>query len=461
MIIGLILGALAGMALNPLSAAFEPFSQDVANRAWAFHPVKNIDPLTLVELRMRGEISAKEYTEKMKEHGYDEQKSELYFQAAKKLLDARELVIAKWRGYLAPTDFYKEMEKLGYDTDKANMIEAVAKFYPSVEDFIRFAVRDVFNDERVKKYELDKEYPQQIEQYAKKAGVDPDILKWYWRAHWELPGVTEVLRMVNMLQPAVLDTKLPDGTTYGDKYRDFGLDPSKIKTDYSDLDEYLAMADISPFWRDRIKALTFPPLTRVDLRRIYELGLISDDELRARLLELGYSLKDAERLMQFYKMMKHKEGRDLTRSMIVKGYLDKLLTKDMAIEYLQNLGYDKDEAEFIIQLAETEQAHKEIKDQIKLYEELYIRGAITEDEFKQKLQDLNISLTKMEYELEKAKMKKQKAVKLPSKEDMIKWLKLGIIDEDTFRNLMSQRGYSDQFIDYYVKEVQAETGGSK
>ncbi|RLF47243.1 MAG: hypothetical protein DRN20_06170, partial [Thermoplasmata archaeon] len=95
-----------------------------------------------------------------------------------------------------------------------------------------------------------------------------------------------------------------------------------------DLDEYLAMADISPFWRDRIKALTFPPLTRVDLRRIYALGLISDEELKARLLELGYSIKDAERLMEFYKVYKHESGRELTKSMIVEGYLESIITKE-------------------------------------------------------------------------------------------------------------------------------------
>ena len=452
-ILSLLGGMAMGMASTPLTAALQPITVDVEQRAWAFHPVKQSDVITLINLYMRGLITKEEFINRMKENGYDEKKAEEYFNVAQQILNANELIQAKWRGIIDEKEYYRRMAANGYDKETADVLEHVMKYYPSPEDFIRFAVRDVFNPDRVRKYQLDIEFPTEIVKYAEEAGMDADILKWYWMAHWELPSPEQVLRMVNMLQPAVLDTRLPDGTRYGDKYRDFGIDPDKIRTDYNDLSEYLAMADISPYWRDRFKALTFPPLTRVDLRRIYELGLISDEELRARLLELGYSFKDAERLMEFYKMYKHRAGRTLTRTMITRAYIEHILTRNDAINMLEQIGYSKDEAEFIIKLEEAKERDKEIKEEVQALTELYKKGAITLDELKSKLQSLNLPDLTVEYYLAKAQRVKKKTVKLPSKHDLIEWLKKGIITEDEFTKIMRQIGYPDEFIQKYIEEV--------
>ncbi len=374
---------------------------------------------------------------------------------AKQLLRANELIQAKWRGIISEKEYYEKMQANGYDKETADKLEQVMKYYPSPEDFIRFAVRDVFKEERVKKYELDKEFPEEIVKYAEKTGMDKEILKWYWRAHWNLPSPEQVMRMVNILQPAVLETQLPNGRKYGEKYSEFGIDYKKIETTYDDLSEYLAMADISPYWRDRFKALTFPPLTRVDLRRIYALGLISDEELFARLLELGYSKLDAERLMQFYKVYKHSSGRTLTRTMIVEAYLEQLITKDDAVKLLEQIGYDKEEATFILQLAEAKEKQKDIKQEIDIYVKAYSRGIITEQELKDKLTKLKLTQDRIDYYVEKAKLMRHNTTKLPSKADIKKWLEDGIITEQEFVNLMKQLGYQEQFIQYYLAEVKS------
>jgi len=452
-ILSVLAGVGIGMASNPLFSALQPFSVDIEQRAWAFHPVKQSDVLTLINLYLRGKISDKEFKDRIRENGYDEKKAEEFLEVAKQILNANQLIQAKWRGIISEDEYYKKMLANGYDKDEADKLEQVMKYYPSVEDFIRFAVRDVFREDRVKKYKLDDEFPEPILKYTRKSGIDDEILRWYWRAHWNLPGVMEVIKMVNMLQPAVINANVGNGKRYGDKYKDFGLNPDKLITTYDDLDEYLAMADISPFWRDRIKALTFPPITRVDLRRVYELGLIDDNELIARLLELGYSYKDAELLANFYKKLKTEEGRNLTRTMIENGYKEKIISRDDAKKMLEQLGYSSDEAEFILSLDDAKIAEKQLKDKIDLLITKFVNGEITEDELKNQLQQLDISLTKVEYELEKAKIKKEKKSKMPTKEDCLKWLKKGIIDENTFTNIMQRLGYSNEFIQYYIQEV--------
>ena len=454
-VLSVLAGMGVGLAMNPISAALQPISRDIAQRAWAFHPIKQSDVLTLINLRIRHKIDDKEFTERMKELGFDDKKSEEYLEVAKQLLRANELIQAKWRGIISEKEYYEKMEANGYDKETADKLEQVMKYYPSPMDFIRFAVRDVFKEERVRKYELDKEFPTEITKYAKKIGLDEEVLRWYWRSHWNLPSPEQVMRMVNILQPAVLETKLPNGQTYGEKYKEFGIDYKKIETTYDDLSEYLAMADISPYWRDRFKALTFPPLTRVDLRRIYALGLISDEELFARLLELGYSKLDAERLMQFYKLYKHQSGRTLTRTMIVDAYLEQLITKDDAVKLMEQIGYDKEEATFILQLAEAKEKQKDIKQEIDIYVKAYSRGIITEQELKDKLTKLKLTQDRIDYYVEKAKLMRHNTTKLPSKSDIKKWLEDGIITEQEFVNLMKQLGYQEQFIQYYLAEVKS------
>lgn len=445
--------AILGAGIGVMGALFglPPFNRAVVyrlNKIWS-----NAIPESsqLIEMRFRGLISDDEYFENMEKFGYNRDWAEKIFQLHKRLYTLDMLLTMYFRKVISEEEFYHEMEKLGYSREQTNKILKIAWYYPSVSDWIRFAVRDVFNEKIVEKYGYDEEFPEHIVEFAKQVGIDEQTLRWYWRAHWDLPSVTQGYEMLHRLSPEVLDMELPDGTKYGDKYRELGLNPEEIKTDLDTLRELLKIADIPKFWRDRLIAISYAPLTRVDLRRIYELGLISDEEVLARLMEYGYTRKDAELLLQWFKAEREPQERDLTKSEILMLYRERFIDEAKARELLKALNYSDEEIDYLLALEDFKLFNEVIEEKIKTLRLLYVRGAITIQDFYNELARLELPALKIEHELEIAQREKLKALKLPTKAELDKMLKMNIISEDEYRKTLKLLGYSDEWIDRFVK----------
>jgi len=462
-----------GMALSGMFFGLPPLSRAInywSNRLWS-----NALPTLseCIEAYYRGLIDYETLKEWVKSQGYDEDKLKLFLEMFKRLYTLEMLITMKFRGVINDEEFYTEMQKLGYDKDRADRILKISWHYPSVSDWIRFAVRDVFVKDIVEKYGYDEEFPGDktlkkeelptwlqsyvegdeitINELVEKAGLDKQTLKWYWRAHWELPSPTAGYEMLHRLHPDVLDMKLPDGSKYGEKYKEMGLNPEEIKTDLKTLRELLKIADIPKYWRDRLIAIAYSPLTRVDLRRIYEMGLISDEEVLARLMEYGYTRKDAELLLKWFKAMKIPTERDLTKSEILKLYHYRFIDKEKAKELLKGLGYDEDETEFLLLLEDYKLYNEIIDEKLKTLRLLYARGVIDDQKLYDELNKLNLPSYKIEHEMERAQREKMKVQRIPSKSDLEKMLMRGIITEDEFRKNMKRLGYDDYWINKYLQ----------
>ncbi len=457
--VGALLLAGAGMAaatlvFPPLGAITEPLAERARLWAWQRMPWRELSAAQLTELFYRKKLDKEEYVKRMKALGYDEEKINEILATTSRLLEAGDLLVAKWRGIIEEEEFKEYMQKLGFSDADIERYELVRKYYPSPTDFIRFAVREVFNDEIVKKYGYDEEFPEGIVPYAEKQGMDRDTLLWYWRAHWELPSPTQGYYMLHRLNPYVL-------RVLGDKYRKMGLNPQELEVklfsntpqDIS-IDELLRTADYPAPWRKRLIAISYNPLTRVDLRRLYVLGLIDDEELVARLMETGYTRDDAELLAQFYKLYKTEQERDLTKSEILNAYEAKLVTRGEAKKRLMDIGYDEGEAEFILTLKDYEVYRKALDARIKAITEQYVKGLLDDDKFKDKLRKIEgIREVQVDMYLERAKAEKEKRVKLPSRTDLMIWRKLGLIDDNEFIQRMMRIGYTKEDSEKYLEVV--------
>jgi len=348
-----------------------------------------------------------------------------------------------YKGILSEEDFKAVMRKLGFSDTYINALKQDYLYYPSPTDFIRFSVREVFSDDKETLEALRAEFPNEIVEYAQKAGMSKEVLEWYWMAHWELPSPTQVYEMLHRLNPEVLAVR-------GKAYEEMGLDLEQLKTDLRTVEFYLKQADYDKRWRQRLLAISYSPITRVDLRRIYELGLIDDNELLARLMEIGYTKADAQKLVEFYKTYKVSEEKDLTRTQILQLWSIGEITDKECKEMLMRLGYDDVEAEFLITLEKYKLAEKELNDMIEVYVYQFEEGLISEEELVAKLDELGIRATRRDKIVVDAVRRRNRKIRLPSKEDIVKWYNQKLITEEKARELLTRINIPEEFHDLYL-----------
>lgn len=237
---------------------------------------------------------------------------------------------------------------------------------PGSSDLIRFAFREVWDP--VRRAELLQEgYPVRFAEEMLFQGYNQDWANCYWAAHWELPSVGQ---LNEMLHRRVITGEIWDRFV---KYNDF-----------------------DPVVRPWLKAISYSPYTRVDVRRLKDLELVSDQEVYENFQDLGYddvharrmtiwtlaynisvSMKaryskgwvtaddvqaalvkagvPADRARTWVQQMVADEKetrttpeRDLTKAEIIKGVKNEFLSVDDAIELLEGMGFDAAEAEYII-----------------------------------------------------------------------------------------------------------------
>ena len=439
-LLGLILSSAIGTGVG---MGLSGFGQDIQNFFNTIRPVTPLSPDMVAYAKNRGIIDDNKFKSELLAHGFSQDKHSLLYDYYKPKLTVAELLTAEKRIDKLDYDVNEALKQHGFNEKEINILRELSYTYPSPTDFIRFAVREVFTKDKETQEALSAEFPEDIVKYAEKAGMRKEILEWYWKAHWELPSPTQVYEMLHRLNSDVLSVR-------ADAYKEMGLDVEKLKTDLETVKFYLKQADYDKRWRDRLLAISYSPLTRVDLRRIYELGLINEEELLARLMELGYTRKDAELMVEFYKTYKVASEKDLTRSQIINLWTIGEITEKECKEMLMRIGYDDVEADFLIALEKHKQAEKELNDKIAVYVYFFEEGLITEDQLTAKLDELGLKASRRDKIVIDAVRRKNRKIRLPSKEDIIKWYNNKLITEEKARELLKRINIPEEFHNLYL-----------
>ena len=183
-------------------------------------------------------------------------------------------------------------------TDIATFLEAT-RAIPGVADLVRMMVRDAADNTIALKYEtdsgFDKKFAGQLEEWSEQQGVDPEIMKYYWRAHWEIPSNTQLFDMLHKLRPN----------------RRVGVVPANIVTTKETVKEAIQVNDLTPYWVDRVMATSYSSLTRIDAQRAFFIEAINEDQLFDAYMDLGYDSNNAQVLVDFTKELKRKRDAGL------------------------------------------------------------------------------------------------------------------------------------------------------
>ena len=232
------------------------------------------------------------------------------------------------RGFIDPAqaDFY--LEKAGYGDPAKHALLELRNIIPGPTDLVRMAVREVFTPQLRRELTLDAEFPAPFADWAAKLGISEEWAGNYWAAHWDLPSPSQGYEMLH--RGLINDQQLAD---------------------------LLKALDYAPVWRDRLQAISYNPITRVDLRRLFKMGIITEAQVKDGYRALGYNDERAGWLTEFTKRYygpdeggELKEFADLAQSTIRLGYRRHVLSREEALDKLVEAGYSEDVADFLLTL---------------------------------------------------------------------------------------------------------------
>ncbi|KKK80899.1 hypothetical protein LCGC14_2818870, partial [marine sediment metagenome] len=186
-------------------------------------PNEILDPASLIEANAFGLVSDKSYRLEMKKHGFNHDRAKRLKKIAMTKLSPLDLIQLRRRGLITEKDFIKQIEMSRTDEKTVKQIEELSEFIPSVQDTIQFAVREGYREDIAETQRYDEDFPsnkriREIElmddkTYEKLKGSDrligqalqiglkPQLLKIFWRIHWQLPSVSAGLEMFHRLRP--------------------------------------------------------------------------------------------------------------------------------------------------------------------------------------------------------------------------------------------------------------------
>ena len=232
----------------------------------------------------RGIFNDKQYADGMRQIGWlPGSDLDSWRQAQAPLTGPADLVQLHRRKIIDEDEYSNRMNHLGFNRVQHKEFFELSKQFPGIAELIQFMVRDADDERIVERFGLDSQFEEkfggELRELADQTAVPERIMRLAWRSHWDIPGPQALFSMLHRSRV------LPDG------------DPAKATQE--DIEAALIQQDILPFWIPKILNTTFTLLTRVDIRRFFELGVIGRGEVVEEFVKRGYSDLDADRQAEF------------------------------------------------------------------------------------------------------------------------------------------------------------------
>ena len=343
------------------------------------------------------------------------------------LLDSRDLQDLYLRGEIGEGFFKTYLGWHGYRPQDQEYLRALAYYIPPVPDIVRMAVREAFTPEIAQKYGQYEDFPPDFIAYAGKKGLSPEWAKRYWAAHWDLPSLSAGYEMLHrgVISPG-------------------------------DLHMLLRAQDVMPYWRDKLIAVSYHPYTRVDVRRMYDCGVLDAAAVKRSYLDLGYDSEKAENMTKFTIAWSTSDERDLTKADILDGYKRKLISEAEAIDLLLGMGYAPQEARFYVAREEQKAIKAKRKQVLANVKKRFEKGTISEAEATSRLLEEGFTRAEIEEQIDLWIITRGEEVYTPTVGDLKAFLKGRVITEDEFTKEMVAKGCSQKYISWYIASLRRE-----
>jgi len=397
-----------------------------------------LPPDILVYLRSRGLINKETFMQIMKDWGYSEANAEGFFFALQNRATVSELIRGIFYLTAKPDNIdtvwhliSERLREYGYTEDQAELITNSYKYLPSLNDVLQWMAKEAFEEDMVQALGLDEEFPQLFAEYAAKLGVPPDDAKRFWRAHWSTIGFSQMADAFHRHR----------AEAYVRGWYEHEMNQWKRNWDV-----FFRQAEVPRFYREMLQKITYNVITRVDARRMYEMGFLDKDELTAIYIAQGYTKEDAEKMSDWvaWETQRYDEEdlRGLTKSNIENLYKYGLINDNEYINLMNKIGYGEETSEYSLQLLKSNIFMENFKSRVDIIKKKYLKGLLTADQARHALIQLGADATWVDEAVASWETDRIEQIKQLSKDDIKQAVRYGILKiQEGFKKLI-EIGYN-------------------
>lgn len=417
----------------------------IAQRTAEIQSAMNPAPLgDIAEAVARGFVSEGELSENLRLAGIDPGRAKGMVDIRKAYPSPGAVQEAFLRGVINEEEHDRLLKHMGYTDESIKLFKAIYFALPTISDLVRMSVREVFTPEIAERFGQYEDLPEVFVHWAKKVGLSEEWAKAYWAAHWDLPSPTQGFEMLHRGIITEEELKL-----------------------------LLRALDVMPFWREKLIQLSYNPLTRVDIRRMYKLGVLDENGVYRAYLDLGYKPEHAQQLTEFTKRYSAPEDEDesdqfrsLARTIYSRAYRKRVISVDEYRQFLKSMRYADEDINLLVALDDAELAMNAKlfdvddyrKEYFKLVNVAFDRGLINENEYRTVLSDLGLTAQEIDLNIANSYYARQLSLRNLITDRLHDLYVEYTIDEEKLSQLLGMFNFSYPEIERLTQEWNIERG---
>ena len=347
-----------------------------------------------------------------------------YYDAIMTKPSSQDIIAYQLRRDSSLSNLSPELRRIGIHEDYHELYKELANVIPPVADIITMAVREAFSPDIAARFGQYQDFPEPLQDWAAKKGLSADWAKRYWAAHWSLPSPLQGFEMLHR-----------------------GL------IDKTELNMLLRALDIMPFWRDKLTGIAFKRLSRVDIRRMYRVGVLNEPEVYDAYLELGYNERDSKRMTDFTIKQVLATQSKFTARDIINAYSNYIIERSETATLLREVGVKEENISYIISTAEYKRSWELTESRVSAIRNLYKRRVYTVDKAKSELLKLDMPSVRVDVLLSQWFIdEKDKPPRYWTTSQTLGFIKDGLITPERGRAELVNLGYNTEHINVYMKD---------
>lgn len=363
----------------------------------------------------------------LKKHGYSDTQIDNIVLSYYRTLDEGTLRILYLRDEINESRLYERMRELGYtDTRTGEMVKAW-RTIPGPQDLLHMTAKEAFEPEMYTRLGLEDDFPSEHLPAMASHGLSEYWARKYWIAHWDQPSIGQGFEML---------------------HRD--------EATLEEIDLLFRAIEMPPYWRQKLINIAYRPLTRVDVRRMFEMDIMNEQQVFDSYRFHGYNVENADYMTRFTVAYKHSHEKELTRGAIIESYNEGMISRTQAMDLLMEQDYSNDLADYYLTLEDFNRSKDLQKQRIANTRDEMLINQITSSTARTRLNQMGLRGETIDMYLETWELDRYQYQALPSKGELDNFLLKGIITQGQWRDVMNRHGYSGPHVQWYLDEMQRE-----